>query len=313
MAKRLTTLVVTRTERLSPHFVRLYLGGDRFDDFAPAVGADGAHATDMYVKLIFGAPGVSYPEPFDIEAIRESFAPEQHPVLRTYTIRSIDPVARELAIDFVVHGDEGIAGTWAATAQPGETVRFLGPGSGYRPHADAPWHLLACDESGLPAVAAALEALPPDATAQVFIEVASEADELDLVAPPGATITWLHRGAGAGEVGDELAGANAPLVAAVKAAPWLDGEPHVFIHGEAGAVMQNLRGYIRKERGVSAANASISGYWRRGRTEEGFREWKASQRAADQEGAEKSAASQAAAAALGAVDKAREVLGRLRN
>ncbi|MGB3373218.1 MAG: SIP domain-containing protein, partial [Rhodococcus sp. (in: high G+C Gram-positive bacteria)] len=47
-----------------------------------------------------------------------------------------------------------------------------------------------------------------------------------------------------------------------------------FIHGEAQAVMHNLRGYIRKERGVPAEWASISGYWRRGRTEENFRVWK---------------------------------------
>ena len=40
------------------------------------------------------------------------------------------------------------------------------------------------------------------------------------------------------------------------------------------AVMHNLRAYIRKERGVGAKNASISGYWRRGRTEETFRQWK---------------------------------------
>ena len=46
-------------------------------------------------------------------------------------------------------------------------------------------------------------------------------------------------------------------------------------HGEAQAVMHNLRPYIRKERGIDAKWASsISGYWRRGRTEETFREWK---------------------------------------
>ena len=49
----------------------------------------------------------------------------------------------------------------------------------------------------------------------------------------------------------------------------------VFIHGEAEAVMHNLRPYIRKERAVEAKWASsISGYWRRGRTEETFRQWK---------------------------------------
>ena len=49
----------------------------------------------------------------------------------------------------------------------------------------------------------------------------------------------------------------------------------MFIHGEAQTVMHNLRPYIRKERGVDAKwGASISGYWRRGRTEETFRQWK---------------------------------------
>lgn len=39
--------------------------------------------------------------------------------------------------------------------------------------------------------------------------------------------------------------------------------------------MHNLRPYIRKERGVAPKwAASISGYWRRGRTEETFRVWK---------------------------------------
>ncbi len=48
----------------------------------------------------------------------------------------------------------------------------------------------------------------------------------------------------------------------------------VFVHGEAEAVMKHIRPYLRKERAVPPARASISGYWRRGRTEEGFRVWK---------------------------------------
>ncbi|SHU87312.1 Siderophore-interacting protein [Mycobacteroides abscessus subsp. abscessus] len=85
----------------------------------------------------------------------------------------------------------------------------------------------------------------------------------------------MHRGAGADEVGEEHAGDNAPLVAAVRSAEWLPGQVQVFIHGEAQTVMHNLRPYIRKERGVAPKwAASISGYWRRGRTEETFRVWK---------------------------------------
>ena len=47
----------------------------------------------------------------------------------------------------------------------------------------------------------------------------------------------IHRGGRADPVGDDLAGDNAPLVAAVRSAPWLPGQAQVFIHGEAQAVM----------------------------------------------------------------------------
>jgi NADPH-dependent ferric siderophore reductase len=78
-------------------------------------------------------------------------------------------------------------------------------------------------------------------------------------------LTWIHsEGAASGE----------RLAEAVRAEPWPDGLVQVFIHGEAQAVMHDLRPYIRKERAVPAERASISGYWRRGRTEEGFRQWK---------------------------------------
>lgn len=283
MAKRVNQLTVLRREQITPHMVRLFLGGAGFDNFVPAVGKDGLPETDMYVKLIFMPAGAQVPADFDPRAAR-SLPPEQQPTLRTYTIRSVDNDRREIAIDFVVHGDEGIAGPWAASVEPGTDVSFLGPGSGYHPKPDAPWHLLASDEAGLPAVAAALEALPDAAIAKVFIEVAGPEDEIELTAPAGAQISWVHRGGPAGEVGDDKAGDNAPLIAAVRDAEWLDGEPHVFIHGEAQAVMHNLRSYIRKERGVGAGNASISGYWRRGRTEEGFREWKADLAATEKDG-----------------------------
>ena len=135
MAKRVNTMTVLRTERLSPHFVRVYLGGEGFDDFAPAIGKSGKPDTDMYVKIIFTPDGVEYPEPFDPQELRKTLPPEQQPILRTYTVRSVDSERRELAIDFVVHGDEGIAGPWAASVQPGETVRSHGPvgGTKHRP------------------------------------------------------------------------------------------------------------------------------------------------------------------------------------
>ena len=100
-------------------------------------------------------------------------------------------------------------------------------------------------------------------------------DEVPLSAPDGVEVRWIYRGGRADLVPEDQAGDNAPLIAAVKEAAWLPGQAQVFIHGEAQAVMHNLRPYIRKERGVEAKWTSISGYWRRGRTEETFRQWKA--------------------------------------
>ena len=122
--------------------------------------------TDMYVKIVFMPDGSEVPDGLDPDELRGGTGQPGKPVLRTYTVRRYDPVARELAIDFVVHGDEGLAGPWSLRAQPGETVRFIGPGSGYRPREDAPWHLFACDEAGLPAVGAALEACRPPRAAR---------------------------------------------------------------------------------------------------------------------------------------------------
>jgi NADPH-dependent ferric siderophore reductase len=151
----------------------------------------------------------------------------------------------------------------------------MGPSGAYAPAPTADWHLFAGDEAGLPAIGAALESLPDNAIGKAFIEVGGPGDEIPLTAPPGVEVNWIYRGGRADLVSEDQAGDNAPLIAAVKEAGWLPGQVQVFIHGEAQAVMHNLRPYIRKERGVEAKwAASISGYWRRGRTEETFRQWK---------------------------------------
>src|SRR5436189_197856 len=77
----------------------------------------------------------------------------------------------------VVHGDEGLAGPWAARVQPGEIVHFMGPGGAYAPDISADWHLLVGDESALPAIARSLESLPDGATAHAFVEVSGPQEE----------------------------------------------------------------------------------------------------------------------------------------
>jgi NADPH-dependent ferric siderophore reductase len=277
------TFEVVRTEELSPHIVRVTLGGNGFDTFTPN------EFTDSYCKLVFVRDDVDVsglPQPLTLDSFQE-LPPENQPTVRTYTVRRADPERRELTIDFVVHGEHGVAGPWARAAQPGQRLFCMGPGGAYAPDPAADWHLFAGDEAALPAIGAALEALPDDAVGYAFVEVADLDDEIELRRPAGIQLRWVYRGGRADLVAEERAGDNAPLISAVKSADWLPGQPQIFIHGEAQAVMHNLRTYIRKERGVDAKWASISGYWRRGRTEETFRQWK--KELAQQEAAESNA------------------------
>ncbi|SHI33090.1 siderophore-interacting protein [Streptomyces sp. 3214.6] len=252
---------VVRTERLTPHMQRVVLGGAGLAGFAAG------DCTDHYVKLLFGPDGVTYPEPFDLEHIRAEFPREQWPVTRTYTVRGWDAEHRELTLDFVLHGDEGLAGPWAARVQPGETVRFMGPGGAYAPDAAADWHLLAGDESALPAVAAALESLPAGALAHAFIEVAGPEEEQKI--DSDVEVVWLHRG-------DRPVGER--LVEAVRALKFPEGRMHAFVHGEA-AFVKDLRKLLRVELQIPREDLSISGYWRLGHDEDGWqaskREWNA--------------------------------------
>jgi NADPH-dependent ferric siderophore reductase len=105
--------------------VRVVLGGPELARFTPN------QYSDAYVKLLFLRPGVEYPRPIDPSALRDQLPPSDWPQQRTYTVRTWDPDAQELTIDFVVHGDEGVAGPWARAAQPGDEVLLNGPGGGY--------------------------------------------------------------------------------------------------------------------------------------------------------------------------------------
>ncbi|MFJ2815417.1 siderophore-interacting protein [Streptomyces sp. NPDC087294] len=252
---------VVRTERLTPQMQRVVIGGEGLAGFSADT------STDHYVKILFPAEGATYPEPFDLERIRAEFPREQWPVTRTYTVREWNAELRELTLDFVVHGDEGLAGPWSARVQPGETVRFMGPGGAYAPSPDADWHLLAGDESALPAIARSLESLPTGATAHAFIEVAGPEEEQKI--DSDVEVVWLHRGGR--PVGEAL-------LEAVRALEFPAGRVHAFVHGEAHFVKE-LRQLLRVDLALPREDLSISGYWRLGHNEDGWqaskREWNA--------------------------------------
>ncbi|MET7641936.1 siderophore-interacting protein [Streptomyces sp. NPDC005438] len=258
-APQLRQAQVVRVEQLTPHMVRVVFGGEQLADLP--VG----EYTDHYVKLLFPVPGVTYPEPFDIARIREEFPRHQWPVTRTYTVRSWDAKSGEMTVDFVVHGDQGLAGPWATHAKPGDTLRFLGPGGAYAPSPDADWHLLVGDASALPAIATALERVPATAPVRALIEVDGPEERQPLTAPHGTEVTWLHTGEG--RVGEQL-------LERLRGLEFPEGTVHAFVHGEAGWVKEARR-HLRLEREVPRERLSVSGYWRLGHNED---TWQASKR-----------------------------------
>jgi NADPH-dependent ferric siderophore reductase len=251
--RRVLQTRVHEVRRLTPHLIRVVVGGDDLAGF-PA----GAF-TDHYVKLQIPPPGAPYSAPFDPEDVKARLPREQWPRTRTYTVQGWDEERNLLTIDFVHHGDTGVAGPWAAAARPGDGLQLSGPGGAYAPDPAADWHLMVGDESVLPAIAASLRRVPAGRPVHVLVEVDGRDDEIALDSPGDLRVTWLRRNG------------NDALVDAVRALDFPAGAVYAFVHGEASAV-RALRRHLLVDRGVPREAMSVSGYWKRDRTEEGWRE-----------------------------------------
>jgi NADPH-dependent ferric siderophore reductase len=247
---------VESTEWLTPTLVRVTLGGDGLTGFTMP------DATDAYVNVAIPPTGAPYDRIFSPAEVREQHDREHWPARRRYTVRGWDAATGRLTLDFVVHGDHGVGGPWAAGAEVGDVLVFEGPGSGYRPDPAADWHLLVGDESALPAIAASLEALPIGSRAVVRLVCDGPAYEVELPCAGELDLVWLHR---TGTPGDaEL------LAEAVAALDFPAGRVHAFVHGEADEI-RAIRRHLLTDRGLDRAQMSCSPYWRRTMTDEAWR------------------------------------------
>jgi NADPH-dependent ferric siderophore reductase len=210
------------------------------------------------VKLFFPPAGSTLEPPYDLARLREEVPFEALPAIRTYTVRHVDAARGALEIDFVVHGDTGVAGPWAAAAKPGDRLTMSSPGGGYSPGPAVDHHVLIGDESAFPAISAALEAMPA-LPVTVVLEARSEAHRIPLPELAGIDVVWVD---------EDHDAPGARLVDAVAALRWPSGQVQVFAHGEREA-MKRLRPVLA-ERGVARERLSLSAYWAFGRTEDVF-------------------------------------------
>jgi NADPH-dependent ferric siderophore reductase len=171
---------------------------------------------------------------------------------RHYTIRNLDPAAKTLAIDFVLHGSSP-AGDWVRGVQPGDSIAAAGP-RGHTYIHEADWHLFIGDETCIPGIAAMIEGLPRGEKASAFLEVAGD-DERQSIGGD-AQVTWLSRDGAP-------AGPSRILYDAVERFTFPPGRGHAYVIGETSNVRAIRQRLIA--RGLGKDQTCAEGYWRPGR------------------------------------------------
>lgn len=184
------------------------------------------------------------------------FDDSTRPPIRTITPLRADPAAGRLEVEVVLHGHGPLA-QWARDATVGTEVAVSGPGKGYAVDPAASRHLLAGDESALPAIAELLEAIPAGADVHVIVDLAHLDGRLELPPHPKATVEWCDSSPGQAPHGR--------FVTAVTERSFTDDE-RIWVAGEA-AVVQRIRKHLFEELGLPRTQAVVRGYWKRGRAE----------------------------------------------
>lgn len=218
---RRRALQVVRTERLGAGFVSITFGGEELEGFLSA-------SFDDHVKFMLD-------EGSD-DAVRRDYTPRRH-----------DAAARELTIEFALHG-HGRASEWARQARVGDRALVGGPRGSFIVPLDYDWHLLAGDTTALPAIRRRLEELPAGAHAIVVVQ-AEPGDRLPFATQARLDLHWVS--------------APEELLATVSGLALPAGEGFAWAGGEA-AVMAALRGVLRDTHGIPKEAMRVAAYWKRG-------------------------------------------------
>ncbi|MCE0508873.1 siderophore-interacting protein [Microbacterium aurugineum] len=233
---RFRHVALSAREWLAPDFVRVRLTGS---DLA---GFDSPGADD-HMRLFFplGPTG-------SVEELRASPS-------REYT-----PLAWGddwLDVEFAVHGDQGVAAPWAATAPLGSMIGVGGPRGSAVLSGDPDSWLLVGDETAIPAIRRFAALIPAGTPARIVVETVNQGREFEIDAP--VDIEWLHRGE---------APSGSALIAFLETLTADDAvgdDPFVFIAAEQSIVKPGRA--LLERWGVDPTKAVVKGYWKRGEAE----------------------------------------------
>ena len=233
---RFRRVSLSAREWLAPDFVRVRLSG-------PELAGFDSPGADDHMRLFFPSGPVD-----TVEEMRA--APS-----REYT-----PLAWGedwLDVEFAVHGDQGVAAPWAATAPLGSVIGVGGPRGAAVIVGDPGSWFLAGDETAIPAIRRFAALIPAGTPARIVVETVAAGREIDIDAP--VPVEWLHRG-------DAPAGsALASFLDALTAGDAVGHDPFVFVAAEQSIVKPGRALLARW--GVDSAGAVVKGYWKRGEAE----------------------------------------------
>lgn len=265
--QQLVHVHVLHTERLSPHWVRITLGGGEIDRFRPM-------GYDQWFRIFLPLGGDEGLDRLPAKAnklfgyLKYLRIPDgMRPVMRNYSVRAFRPATpergAELDVDFVLHGSaaDGTAGPasrWAETCEAGESVVLIDEGLAFNPERGTERVLLVADETGLPAIAGICASLGADASGLVILEVPGAEDALEFGHPAGVEVRWVVREHDVKPGEPALAALTALSDAELPQAPF-----HAYIVGEQ-ALPTGARRHLVGERGVEKDRVSFCGYWRVG-------------------------------------------------
>jgi len=217
---KMRDVTVARINHVSPGFASITFHGEALADFTSL-------SFDDHAKFMFnGADG---------EQVR-----------RDYTPRRFDRAAREIDIEFALHGHGGAA-EWARNATIGQRAIIGGPRGSMILPLQMDWHLLIGDDSALPAVTRRLEELPAGARVQAVLLVDTP-DRRTFATQALAEIHWVA--------------SDNELLQVLTDLPLQPGAGLAWGGGEA-ALMARVRELLI-DKGMPRQAAKVSAYWKRG-------------------------------------------------